>query len=186
MEIWKPVPDFEGCYEVSSEGRVRSLDKLIVLNNGGEYIKYGRILKQASDKYGYRTVILRDSGRSKMYKVHRLVALTFIENPDGFPQINHRDENKANNKVDNLEWCTLEYNCKYGTRLERLSKSRMGIGKGIKLSEETRRKMSIAHSKPSGRIVSESTRKKISDSLKGYNARRRNGIQEQRDSTPYR
>ena len=110
-EYWKPVVEYEGLYEVSNWGRVKSL-------------KFGkeRILKQGKYKYGYLYVVLSKNGILKAFKVHRLVAEAFIDNPDNLPCVNHKDENKLNNNVDNLEWCTHEYNINYGTRTEKCSK----------------------------------------------------------------
>ena len=109
-EYWKPVVGYEGLYEVSNWGRVKSL-------------KFGkeRILKQ-SIRHGYYIVSLWKNGKGKTYSVHRLVAEAFIDNPDNLPCVNHKDENKQNNVVSNLEWCTHEYNNTYGTRIERCSK----------------------------------------------------------------
>ena len=111
-EYWKPVVGYEGLYMVSNWGRVKS-------------IKFGkeRILKPVTNSSGYLLVGLYKNNIEKKYSVHRLVAEAFIPNPYNLPQVNHRDENKLNNNVDNLEWCTNEYNINYGTRTERYSKS---------------------------------------------------------------
>ena len=112
-EIWKDIKDYEGLYQVSNWGRVKS-------------IKFGkeRILKQHINiKGGYYYVCLLKNGKHKNYYVHRLVAEAFIPNSYNLPQVNHRDENKLNNNVDNLEWCTNEYNHNYGTINERISQS---------------------------------------------------------------
>lgn len=110
-EIWCPIKGYEGIYEVSDKGRVRSL-------------KYGkeRILKQRRDKDGYIQVDLYKNCDQKTCKVHRLVAQAFIPNPDNLPQVNHKDENKTNNSVQNLEWCDCKYNINYGTHNQRISK----------------------------------------------------------------
>ena len=110
-EIWKPIKGYEGLYMVSNWGRVKS-------------IKFGkeRILKPVTNSSGYLLVGLYKNNIEKKYSVHRLVAEAFIPNPYNLPQLNHRDENKLNNNVDNLEWCTNEYNINYGTRTERYSK----------------------------------------------------------------
>lgn len=107
-EEWRPIAGFEGIYEVSSEGRVRR-------------VKEGanKILKPYSNKKGYLGVDLHDCGRRLSAKIHRLVAAAFIPNPMGYLEINHKDENKANNAAKNLEWCTRQYNVKYGTGAER-------------------------------------------------------------------
>lgn len=107
-EIWCPINGYEGIYEVSDQGRVKSL-------------KFGkeRILKTDKVVGGYLQVTLCKNGELKKYRVHRLVAKTFIPNPDNLPQVNHKDENKTNNSVHNLEWCTNKYNVNYGTGIQR-------------------------------------------------------------------
>ena len=110
-EIWCPIKGYEGLYDVSDQGRVRSL-------------KFGkeRILKQLRTPKGYLLVGLRKNRERKMCKVHRLVAQAFIPNPDNLPEVNHKDEDKENNSVQNLEWCDRKYNVNYGTRNDRCSK----------------------------------------------------------------
>ena len=110
VEIWKAIPGYEGIYEVSSKGQVRSLN----------YRHTGKpgILKVRDDK-GYLTIGLNHNGKRHDYRIHRLVAEAFIPNPNNLPQINHKDENKYNNCVNNLEWCTAQYNVNYGTARER-------------------------------------------------------------------
>lgn len=115
MEIWKPIPNYEN-YEVSSLGRVRSLN----YNNQTDKV---RILKLAIRKDGYTQIMLNKEGKCKMYSVHRLVAEAFIPNPNNLPCVNHIDENKQNNDVSNLEWCSYGYNINYGSRNERASKA---------------------------------------------------------------
>ena len=109
-EYWKPVVGYEGLYMVSNWGRVKS-------------IKFGkeRILKPGTNNYGYLLVKLCKDGKVKAFTVHRLVAEAFLPNPHNYPCVNHKDENKQNNVVSNLEWCTHEYNNTYGTRIERVA-----------------------------------------------------------------
>ena len=113
-EIWKDVIGFEGHYQVSNKGKVRSIK-----NNKIKELKPYKEIKRC----GYLSVYLRLPGQKFTKKVHRLVAEAFIPNPNGFPEVNHIDENKENNCVENLEWCTGEYNLCYGTRLKRISES---------------------------------------------------------------
>ena len=110
-EYWKPVVGYEGLYMVSNFGRVKSF-------------RFGkeRIMKLVPNRCGYLCVNLYKNNIKKSYKVHRLVAEAFLPNPYNLTEVNHRDENKLNNNVDNLEWCTNEYNINYGTRTERYSK----------------------------------------------------------------
>lgn len=114
MERWKDIEGYEGKYKISSLGRVKSLNY--------NHTKSERILKQDKDRYGYLYVVLCTDGKRITKKVHRLVAQAFIDNPDNLPQVNHKNEDKTMNYVENLEWCTNKYNCNYGTRNERMSK----------------------------------------------------------------
>ncbi|ATN93890.1 HNH endonuclease [Lactobacillus phage LJ] len=117
-EIWKDIEGFEGLYQVSNMGRVRSLDREDAL---GRRLK-GKVLAGRPSK-GYLGVALYRDGHAKGYPVHRLIAKAFLDNPSNLPEVNHKDENKANNAVSNLEWCTSRYNCNYGTRNERVGKA---------------------------------------------------------------
>ena len=109
-EIWKDVVGWEGLYKVSSYGRVKSFRK-----------KEPHILSSCIGKRGYIGVLLHDgNGKKKNERVHRLVAQAFIPNPNNYPCVNHKDECKTNNSIDNLEWCTYEYNSNYGTCKERI------------------------------------------------------------------
>ena len=114
-ELWKPIDGYEGIYEISNFGNVRNI------NWRGQG---SRILKLHSDKDGYLRVGLCVNNRKSMKYVHRLVANAFIDNPYGKPQVNHKDEVRYNNKVDNLEWVTCEENNNYGSRNSRLSISK--------------------------------------------------------------
>lgn len=112
-EVWKPIKGFE-YYEVSNLGRVRSISHVDSMGR----MKAGKILKQGFDgKNNYLHVGLGKGGAKRYSKnVHRLVACAFIPNPHGFKEVNHKDENKINNSVDNLEWCNHKYNSNYGSR----------------------------------------------------------------------
>lgn len=109
-EIWKDVQNFEGLYQVSNLGRIKSFRKSTKYGCQSEYI-----LKPSIANNGYAQVTLYDNTARHKFLVHRLVAFAFIPNPDNLPQINHKDENRLNNCVSNLEWCTAEYNNAYGT-----------------------------------------------------------------------
>ena len=109
-EIWKNVTGYENCYQVSNFGNVRSLDRL---DSAGRKRK-GRILIPIVDNLGYCSVHLLKNGKTKTIRIHRLVALEFLENPLNYKEINHKDENKQNNSAKNLEWCDRKYNMNYG------------------------------------------------------------------------
>ena len=110
MEEWRDIKNFDG-YQASNEGKVKSLNY--------NHTKKERILKSEKDKDGYLQVVLYKNGIPVMKKVHRLVAQAFLENPQNLPQVNHKDECKTNNSVDNLEFCDNKYNVNYGTRNQR-------------------------------------------------------------------
>lgn len=112
-EIWKDIDGYKGFYQVSNKGRVRSVDRTIKWRHNSFQYRKGRILAPTIDTAGYYVVGLHKESVGKIYIVHRLVAEAFIPNPDNFPIINHKDENKLNNVVENLEWCTYSYNTKY-------------------------------------------------------------------------
>lgn len=105
MEIWKDIKGYEGLYRISNTGKVLSLHYM-----GGNK---SRELKPKVHKKGYLWVLLRNNGKEGHYLIHRLVAEAFIENPNNFLYVNHKDENPQNNNSTNLEWCTHEYNVHY-------------------------------------------------------------------------
>lgn len=136
-EVWKDVKGYEGYYQISDLGRVKSLERTSVFERNGKkvYRKHKeKILKASKDGRGYPKVDLFKDGKGTGISVHRLVALSFITNPKRLPQINHKDENKANNKATNLEWCTANYNLSYNNLRKRGRKKieKPVIGKNIK------------------------------------------------------
>lgn len=106
MEIWKEVKGYGGLYEVSNEGRVRGVDRV---DPSGRFVQ-GVIIKLREDKDGYFRVNLSKQGKKKHYRMNRLVAENFLDNPTNLPVVNHKDGNKQNNNVNNLEWCTRSEN----------------------------------------------------------------------------
>ena len=151
-EIWKDIVGYEGLYQVSSLGRVRSLDRVckqsgITKEYNDTYIKKGRVLnrkaqhtynkKNSTKYYRYQIVLYDGSGRGKSYKVHRLVAQAFIPNPENKPFVNHIDCNPQNNNVENLEWVTPKENVAHMDRLgRRVSLTRRVKSIDIKTGEE--------------------------------------------------
>ena len=115
-EVWKDVVGYEGLYKVSNLGRIKSLHQYKGTDE--------RCIQPIENGRGYLFVGLHKDRQQRHRYIHRIVAEAFIDNPDGLPQVNHKDENKANNSVDNLEWCTNEYNENYGTGNLRSAKAR--------------------------------------------------------------
>ena len=139
--VRKPIRGYEGMYEVDNLARVFSIERVKTVNdNGRVYDKpiQAKQLRQGMHSKGYKVVTLTKDGVSKTHFVHRLVAEAFIENPNGLPMINHKDEDKTNNLPENLEWCDAYYNVMYGNGRKKRSKKI----KGVPLSEEHKRKIS--------------------------------------------
>ena len=127
-EIWKDIKGYEQLYQISNFGRVRSLNKTLK-NRFSFFKRNGIILNPLKLTKGYLGVRLYHQSKGETKRIHRLVAEAFIPNPDNLPCVNHKDENKENNCVDNLEWCSIEYNNNYGTRNERIGKTIVKINK---------------------------------------------------------
>ncbi|MEE6721116.1 NUMOD4 domain-containing protein [Limosilactobacillus reuteri] len=115
MERWKPIEGYEDYYLVSNKGNVKS-------------IRSKKILKPRIGDAGYYYLVFSVHGKRKTVKIHRLVANAFIPNPNNLPMINHKDENKLNNNVNNLEWCTPKYNTNYGSSITKRVRSRIRNG----------------------------------------------------------
>jgi hypothetical protein len=133
-ETWKPVSGYDGYYEVSSNGRVRSLDRII--DHPLVQVRHGKMLKQTPNHKGYMRVSLNKNGNKKQEFVHKLVAQSFIYNIKRNPQINHIDGNKLNNNVENLEWCTNKENCQHAAKLKLRSPIKGSSHHNTVLSEE--------------------------------------------------
>lgn len=119
-EIWKDVIGYEGLYAVSNLGRVKSLPR----GKQWPYRQTHNNIRKPLLKNGYYAVNLSKNGKVEYFFIHRLVAMAFIPNPHNLPFINHKDESRTNNRVENLEWCTHIYNVNYGTAIERQKRSR--------------------------------------------------------------
>ena len=120
MEIWKEIKDYPN-YMVSNLGRVKSLGRWVYKEYRGKRWQIEKILKPSVDKDGYLFVCLWKNGKLKYFRIHRLVAQAFIQNPNNLPQVNHKNEMKVDNRVENLEYCDAKYNINYGTRNERIA-----------------------------------------------------------------
>ena len=151
-EVWKDIPDYEGLYQVSNLGRIKSLN----FNKTGKE----KIMKPRTGNRYYMTALWKN-GIRKDYLLHRIVAETFIPNPENKPFINHKDENCFNNSINNLMWCTHKENMNWGTRNERISK----VNKGKIIPKNIREKISKSNKG-----------KKISDEQKEYLRKIRTGI----------
>lgn len=142
-EIWKDIEGYEGLYQISNLGRIKSYDRYTnsSLKNNNIICRKGKILKQSDDGSGYLQIVLNKNGKRKSFKVHRLVAETFIDKSNfkhmsnenikeidiNKLEVNHINEfDKKNNSVANLEWCTKLYNCNYGTRNQRVNSWKNG------------------------------------------------------------
>lgn len=119
MEEWRDIPGYDGYYQISNQGRVRSKDRYARVCGGGQRLVKGRVMALTKATNGYPMINLSYKRVLSHHLVHRLVAQAFIPNPNNYPQVNHKDENITNNCVDNLEWCTAKYNANYGTRNQR-------------------------------------------------------------------
>lgn len=129
LEIWKPVVGYEGHYEVSNLGRVRSVDKEVFVKNNCKAIKKGKVRSLKTTKYGYKEVNLSKGNEAKSKRVNRLVAEAFLPNPDNLPCVNHKNEDKLDNRVENLEWCDVRYNTIYGNGIKKQLETK--VRKGI-------------------------------------------------------
>ena len=112
-EIWKDIEGYEGLYQVSNFGNVKSVKRVVKRANSTNLSVKERLLKERPNHKGYKMVSLSKNGKGKFCTIHRLVAKAFIPNPQNLPQVNHKDEDKMNNHADNLEWCTNKYNINY-------------------------------------------------------------------------
>ena len=148
QEQWKPIQEFNGEYEVSNIGRVRSMKRY--------YGMVGRIMPQTIQRKGYYAVTFHMNNKAYCRKVHRLVIEAFKPNPDNLPCINHIDGNKLNNHIDNLEWCTYQQNMQHAVRT--------GLTHPHQWTDEERKQISERNK---GQRVSDEQRVKLSAALKG-------------------
>ena len=135
---WRDIAGYEGLYQVSSDGKVRSVKKLVVRGNNSSYYKKEQDIKATDNGYGYLIVSLNKNAIRKNHYVHRIVAEAFIPNPDNKAQVNHLDHNRKNNNVDNLEWVTCAENIRYSAHLQKKprlngKKTDKKMGTGIRL-----------------------------------------------------
>ena len=174
IEEWRPIEGYEGLYEVSNTGQVRSVDRY----DNRNCFRKGKVLSPIKDTNGYLKVNLYCNGKNKKCLVHRLVTEAFLPNPDGLPQVNHKDEDKTNNSVDNLEWCDSKYNNNYGTARIRSRDTKIKNGYWTGLSREEYLKEYYEENK-------DKNRDKRKEYMKKYNQDRKESMkkyyQENRD-----
>lgn len=127
VEKWRDIIGFNGLYQVSTMGRVRSLDRVELQKNGIKRKRKGRIMVLSRKRTGYLSAHLSKDCKTFDLNVHRLVAMAFIPNPKNLPCINHKDGNRENNEVDNLEWCTYLYNNTYDNARVRAALARKRV-----------------------------------------------------------
>lgn len=156
IEIWKDIKDYEGIYQISNLGMVKSLNRL----DSRGFKRKGKILKCNTNNKGYLEVILCKNGKTKHILIHRLVAIHFVKNPNEYKVVNHIDGVKQNNKVSNLEWCTQSYNLKHAY-----------LNGLCEITDEIKEKMSFSHkgekSYNYGKKLSNKTKIKMKESKKG-------------------
>lgn len=142
-EIWKDIKGYEGLYQASNFGRIKSL----IGWNGQQYIQREKILKPTITEGHYASISMHKNKKSKVVMIHRIIAETFLENPNNYPHVMHIDENKYNNQVDNLQWGTAKENCNFPLHKRRIAKSMSGkIGElnnfyGRTHTDETKKKI---------------------------------------------
>ena len=123
LEMWKDIQGYDGLYQVSNMGIVKSLDRIDCIGRNKSEI----ILKPCNNGKGYRYVTLAKDGKTLHMYIHRLVAMAFIDNPSELREVNHKNEEKESNQSYNLEWCDRKYNMNYGTVMDRICKKKRGV-----------------------------------------------------------
>lgn len=159
MEEWRDIEGYEGIYQVSNEGRVKSLERYVGGNGRNQCLKLikEKILNGILNAYGYPTVTLHDeNGQQKAFRVHRLVAKAFIPNPDNKPYIDHINTVRNDNRVENLRWCTQKENCNNPITYRKILKH-----------VKSKKHREVASKANKGKIITEETKKKISEARIG-------------------
>lgn len=126
IEIWKPVKDYEGYYEISNFGKVKSLQRMVNGKGGKQRVNKERILRPCFAE-GYPFVKLNVNKKGFTAKIHRLVAIAFVPNPNNYPIVHHKNEIKSDHSIDNLEWCNNRINVSYSTNKENTYSKQIGV-----------------------------------------------------------
>ena len=155
MEEWRAVPDYEGLYEVSNKGNVRN-------------VRRNTLLRLQKTNNGYIQVWLYKNGIRTGLRVHRLVAKAFLLNPENLTEVNHKDEDKTNNNVDNLEWCNRKYNVNYGSRKDKVKDTAIKNGYWTGLSKEEYMKEYREKNREKNREYREKNREKTREYNREY------------------
>ena len=156
-EVWKPIRGYEGLYEVSNFGRVKSLNRVVKhvkgssYKTGGTHVIQEKIMSSKPSKaHGYRQVGLCKGSKISYFRVNRLVAEAFLPNPNDYPVVNHKDENKANDNAENLEWCTYHYNSHYSINRNRKERGYRRLKRIDLLTGETKIYASVIEAEREG------------------------------------
>lgn len=159
QEEWRDIKGFEGLYQVSNMGRVKSLCRTVRANTCGTRVLSEKILQECKNASGYMLVVLCKNGKHFSMMVHRLVAETFIPNLQNYVEVNHKDENKLNNNANNLEWCNRVYNANYGTGVERCARKKW---KAVEMVDENNCMVKVFQSAKEAEKITSISRKNIS------------------------
>lgn len=153
MELWKDIPGYEGLYQVSNLGRVKSLDRTVVMPNGKCYFRSGRIFKNQKCSNGYLMIALCVDGKKAQRLIHILVAKAFIQNLNRLPEVNHLNGDKADNRVENLEWSSHSDNIKHSYYTLNRKLSRAQLGKSGSLHHRSKKVICITNGKEYGSVA---------------------------------
>ena len=134
-EIWKDIPEYEGIYQINNFGIVKRIERKSKYRKNVKIKE--KIIKEYIGTWGYKMVSLYKNNHQKTEFVHRLIAKTFIQNPNNYPVINHKDGNKLNNNINNLEWCTVSHNNKEAYRIG-IKKPRVNAKKILQLTKDNK------------------------------------------------
>lgn len=163
-EIWRNVKGYEGIYRVSDQGRIFRIGQLLPRKNGVLAWHPGGFLKPRMNSCGYLRVQLCRRGKPELKLVHRLVAEAFLGESNGLPQVNHKNENKQDNRAENLEWCDVSYNCSYGSKPESTKKAH---GKMVRQFSMDGRELAVFNSTREAEQVTGSRQSHISSVCRG-------------------